>query len=172
MMKNAHETKVKKRSPVKITIILVIVALLLTGLVFAGREAYRYYQDANVLVDHAEGLKAELKALVTHVEKGNYEAANLSVQKVDTLSAEMRQIINDERWKLIEEKAPKYGDDLKTAQKFLDVVDEASNTLIKPAIKYLREKGLPSKDTFTKICLLYTSPSPRDKRQSRMPSSA
>jgi hypothetical protein len=42
MMKNAHETKVKKRSPVKITIILVIVALLLTGLVFAGREAYRY----------------------------------------------------------------------------------------------------------------------------------
>ena len=25
---------------------------------------------------------------------------------------------------------------------------------------------------FDKICLLYTSPSPRDKRQSRMPSSA
>ena len=27
-------------------------------------------------------------------------------------------------------------------------------------------------DTFIKSCLLYTSPSPRDKRQSRMPSSA
>ena len=27
-------------------------------------------------------------------------------------------------------------------------------------------------DTNGKICLLYTSPSPRDKRQSRMPSSA
>ena len=26
--------------------------------------------------------------------------------------------------------------------------------------------------TFVKFCLLYTSPSPRDKRQSRMPSSA
>ena len=26
--------------------------------------------------------------------------------------------------------------------------------------------------TFTSACLLYTSPSPRDKRQSRMPSSA
>ena len=26
--------------------------------------------------------------------------------------------------------------------------------------------------TVTRICLLYTSPSPRDKRQSRMPSSA
>ena len=27
-------------------------------------------------------------------------------------------------------------------------------------------------ETLNKICLLYTSPSPRDKRQSRMPSSA
>ena len=27
-------------------------------------------------------------------------------------------------------------------------------------------------DTNAKLCLLYTSPSPRDKRQSRMPSSA
>ena len=27
-------------------------------------------------------------------------------------------------------------------------------------------------ETLTKLCLLYTSPSPRDKRQSRMPSSA
>ena len=32
--------------------------------------------------------------------------------------------------------------------------------------------GRPSKPTWTKHCLLYTSPSPRDKRQSRMPSSA
>ena len=28
------------------------------------------------------------------------------------------------------------------------------------------------KDVYLKDCLLYTSPSPRDKRQSRMPSSA
>ena len=30
---------------------------------------------------------------------------------------------------------------------------------------------IPSEKLFT-VCLLYTSPSPRDKRQSRMPSSA
>ena len=30
----------------------------------------------------------------------------------------------------------------------------------------------PAKKQLLKICLLYTSPSPRDKRQSRMPSSA
>ena len=33
-------------------------------------------------------------------------------------------------------------------------------------------KSLQSKGSNTKSCLLYTSPSPRDKRQSRMPSSA
>ena len=32
--------------------------------------------------------------------------------------------------------------------------------------------GLPFSDVSQQICLLYTSPSPRDKRQSRMPSSA
>ena len=34
--------------------------------------------------------------------------------------------------------------------------------------------GIPAKEaqTYKETCLLYTSPSPRDKRQSRMPSSA
>ena len=32
--------------------------------------------------------------------------------------------------------------------------------------------GVPIADIMAGICLLYTSPSPRDKRQSRMPSSA
>ena len=85
-----------------------------------------------------------IERIARHIEEGNYEAANLSVQKIDNLSAEMRATLNEDRWQLAQEKAPKYGDDLKTAIKYLDVVDEASDTLIKPAIKYLREKGLPS----------------------------
>ena len=35
-----------------------------------------------------------------------------------------------------------------------------------------KSKNLPFCDGSHKTCLLYTSPSPRDKRQSRMPSSA
>ena len=35
-----------------------------------------------------------------------------------------------------------------------------------------REKGMPWEFKPAQRCLLYTSPSPRDKRQSRMPSSA
>ena len=151
MMKNTTKVKDKKRKPVKLAVLFVILALVLTGLAFAGHEIYVYYDEATALAHQAEELKSEIKALVVHVEKGNYEAANLSVQKIDNLSAEIRSTINSQRWQLIQEKSPKYGEDLKTATAYLDVVDEASNTLIKPAVKFLREKGLPSKAAFTKI---------------------
>ena len=38
--------------------------------------------------------------------------------------------------------------------------------------KTLSKRYQNRKGGYTRICLLYTSPSPRDKRQSRMPSSA
>ena len=41
----------------------------------------------------------------------------------------------------------------------------------KDVAKLLRDNGFDKAPTIA-ICLLYTSPSPRDKRQSRMPSSA
>ena len=115
MMKNTTKVKDKKRKPVKLAVLFVILALVLTGLAFAGHEIYVYYDEATALAHQAEELKSEIKALVVHVEKGNYEAANLSVQKIDNLSAEIRSTINSQRWQLIQEKSPKYGEDLKTA---------------------------------------------------------
>lgn len=150
-MKNATKTKDTNRRPVKLAVLLVVLALVLGGLGFGGYQALIYYKEATALANQAEGLKTELKSLVTHVEKGNYEAANLSVQKIDSLSAGMRATISEQRWQLIQEKAPKFGEDLKTAAMFLDVVDEASNTILKPGVKFLREKGLPNKSTFSKI---------------------
>ena len=56
-----------------------------------------------------------------------------------------------------------------------EIVDEATEALI---VVY-REGGVPpeilaeqKENLRSEACLLYTSPSPRDKRQSRMPSSA
>ena len=52
------------------------------------------------------------------------------------------------------------------------------NTNLKPSNlyqEYLKKTGIlrdPSISNTNNSCLLYTSPSPRDKRQSRMPSSA
>ena len=45
---------------------------------------------------------------------------------------------------------------------------DASGTLWEGHLWNLRDIG----NVHIKLCLLYTSPSPRDKRQSRMPSSA
>ena len=52
-----------------------------------------------------------------------------------------------------------------------DYLDEISSAVQKNDIRDLIEEGL-IKAKPIKGCLLYTSPSPRDKRQSRMPSSA
>ena len=47
-----------------------------------------------------------------------------------------------------------------------------SSKQIKKSINSLDKKVKKAIDTAYNSCLLYTSPSPRDKRQSRMPSSA
>ena len=52
--------------------------------------------------------------------------------------------------------------------------DAYTNIIIRQIIRH-NELSLVDKRLFTELvygCLLYTSPSPRDKRQSRMPSSA
>ena len=46
-----------------------------------------------------------------------------------------------------------------------------SRQLSDPYVSEAQKRGYRSRSAF-KFCLLYTSPSPRDKRQSRMPSSA
>ena len=48
----------------------------------------------------------------------------------------------------------------------------AEEANIEAASHALKEKEVERSELDTEICLLYTSPSPRDKRQSRMPSSA
>ena len=57
-----------------------------------------------------------------------------------------------------------YGKKMKAA---LEKVDREAFYTITDAIKILKESAKERK-----FCLLYTSPSPRDQRGSRMPSSA
>ena len=54
-----------------------------------------------------------------------------------------------------------------------DIRDESNKDGVRVIVE-LKKDSFPKKvlNQLYKLCLLYTSPSPRDKRQSRMPSSA
>ena len=58
--------------------------------------------------------------------------------------------------------------DFKRYEKFVDAVTSDSSK----DFVYLADRLVELDRKGANICLLYTSPSPRDKRQSRMPSSA
>ena len=60
--------------------------------------------------------------------------------------------------------------DIKPAQSQSSILQESSKESTQQPQKITN--GIVFKDAQGNICLLYTSPSPRDKRQSRMPSSA
>ena len=48
----------------------------------------------------------------------------------------------------------------------------SSDNIVEAVLRLITDKSRTSRDIQITFCLLYTSPSPRDKRQSRMPSSA
>ena len=54
----------------------------------------------------------------------------------------------------------------------LEIIARTAYTAEEIACHYLETIGLDQSGAIRNTCLLYTSPSPRDKRQSRMPSSA
>ena len=65
------------------------------------------------------------------------------------------------------------GDYRETAQQAVELVKKGFNPVPHfPARSMLDEKQLKDYVSRCKDCLLYTSPSPRDMRRSRMPSSA
>ena len=60
----------------------------------------------------------------------------------------------------------------KAAMLLISMGVEAATPILKTMTEDEIEKVSKEIATIDNICLLYTSPSPRDKRQSRMPSSA
>ena len=53
-----------------------------------------------------------------------------------------------------------------------DTLHSQQKTLVKEPDRYVKKAIENNVDQYTDICLLYTSPSPRDRTRSRMPSSA
>ena len=149
----------KKRKTVhtnKKVLILSVVTLMLVavaaGIFVLVNNGKKYYADTKKIEAEAEELKASLNEFVENIKKGEYEAADKNIQKIDGITSELRTELNDPKWEMVSkvpEVGPDLAEDFKTASKLLDLVSEASDTLMKPAVKFLREKGLPDKKTFT-----------------------
>ena len=75
--------------------------------------------------------------------------------------------INDERFKTLNITAVRCSSDLSSAKIYYKLSNQAPYKPI-PEVAFKRFASLLR----TKLCLLYTSPSPRDVEESRMPSSA
>ena len=126
---------------------------------------------------HFSRLKQSMRNGTTKVSSLTQESRRLNVFQRNTFSVPLltlilsactaSQQINDP---YIAENAPKDCSFQTTNFDLFNTVEQMSPNAMAswPKVKSRFKSGLPEKNS----CLLYTSPSPRDKRQSRMPSSA
>ncbi len=137
-----HHRRHGKAKKVVLAVVLSLLGILLIGGGIAAFKGREYYAAAKTMAAKAEELKSGLNEVVNNLKKGDYEAADASILKVDKTTDEMRAELDDPKWKIVD-KVPTAGEDLNTARRLLNVLDEASDNLLKPLVKHLREKGLP-----------------------------
>lgn len=142
-----HKRHEKAKKIIKAFLLIILFIVVAAG-IFVAVKGRTYYDAAKMMTSKAEELKSGLTDAVTNIKKGDYDAADAAIAKVDRLSEEMKVELNDGKWEIID-RVPKVGEDIFTAKKLLNVVDEASETLLKPAVKYLRNKGLPDKSNLS-----------------------
>lgn len=153
-VKPAHRGKKKKALPVLIAVAVVV----FIGIIIAGVFGDQYYADAMAMKDRmqnrAEQLKIYLGYFANDVKNGDYDAADGTIAKIDNITGEMRGELSDPKWQ-VATFVPGVGGDLKNADKLLGIVEEASNTILKPTVKYLRNNGFieGKKNINTKLIL-------------------
>ena len=82
-------------------------------------------------------------------------------------------IMNHQRFKFYKHSTEYYRQLSNSITHLEETCKDINYTVLPSTINYNRKsKFIKSNSNTNKSCLLYTSPSPRDKRQSRMPSSA
>lgn len=145
--KNASKKKGSK--PRKIALICgVVAASLLLVLTIIGVICS---VKASKAVSDAKMLKTSVKQTLEFLADGNADAADNSIITVEASIKELRADLDESNWKFatsIPFAGSKIKEDLDTARKAVNIADEATVTILKPASTYIRVLGKPSLDGF------------------------
>ena len=115
----------------------------------------------NILVDTHIPMKA-----LTKTQKNNKPWITKGIRK--SISNRDKLLKSSHRAKTVQEKSKFFKQYKKVRNKIVELIRLSKENYFKNYFS----KNVKSPKNIWKGCLLYTSPSPRDKRQSRMPSSA
>ena len=145
--KNAKPGKIKSffnKIPKKVWIPVVTVAsTLVVGSVAIGIP---YYMSANVALNDARELKESLKLSIYYLKEGDVDSADACITKAEQCIDSLRTDLADTKWQVatyIPFAGSNIKEDLNTASQALDIAEEATQTILKPASNYVRELGQP-----------------------------
>lgn len=148
--KKAKNKAVKKKGskPRKAVLICgLIAAALLLVLTVMG---VIYSTKASKAASDAKMLKASVKQTIEYLANGDADAADAEIITVEASIKELRADLDETKWKSATSLpfiGSKINEDLETARKAVNIADEATVTILKPASTYIRVIGKPSLDS-------------------------
>ena len=148
--KKAKTKAVKKKGskPKKAVLIFgLIAAALLLVLTVMG---VIYSTKASKAASDAKMLKASVKQTIEYLSNGDADAADAEIIRVEASIKELRADLDETKWKSATSLpfiGSKISEDLDTARKAVNIADEATVTILKPASTYIRVIGKPSIDS-------------------------
>ncbi|MBR6230382.1 MAG: DUF4012 domain-containing protein, partial [Lachnospiraceae bacterium] len=123
-------------------IIGIILSLLFSAVFFfAAKYGTEIYNSAVAVIDRAGLLKDELSSAVENIQNEKFEDAGEQIELMESDAAAIRETLSQQEWVILS-KIPVIGQNIEAADKMLDVLQEASDDVLKPAIKYLSESPL------------------------------
>ena len=148
--KKAKNTTAKKKGskPRKAVLICgLIAAVLLLVLTVMG---VIYSTKASKATSDARMLKTSVKQTIEYLTNGDADAADAEIITVEASIKELRADLDETKWKSATSLpfiGSKIKEDLETARKAVNIADEATVTILKPASTYIRVIGKPSLDS-------------------------
>ncbi|BDR53848.1 chemotaxis protein [Bombiscardovia nodaiensis] len=128
---HSRQIKPKKRHILRY-VLLTILLLLIIAAAVCGYVGYKFYQDAMAVKTHEEQALSYIKTFQDEQKlMQDPGALTRSVPQIQSETAAAKKIAHGDMWERAA-KLPKYGDDIKTVQGMVDVVDDMAKSTFPP----------------------------------------